>query len=123
MKCRLDYWRPDINAIVDLKTTKDPASNFPNTVVKFDYDVQAGAYSSIVERVTGQRPSFIFVVAEKSKPWGVKSFMLDTDWVNVGSNKYMEWLSIHRSCLQQQHWALYDSNIEVISRPPWLTRR
>lgn len=121
VKCKLDYYHPDKNLVVDLKTTKDTLNLFSSSVVRYCYDVQCASYTHLVELVTGNKPSFIFLVIEKSVPHGVKPFMLDSEWHEMGLNRYTKWLSQHKSCMERQHWQHYDPGIEVLSKPRWMT--
>ncbi len=66
-RARPDCFTPDV--MLELKSTSDVRPDaFARTRDRLGYDLQAAHYLEAVERLTGQRPRFIFVTVELIPP-------------------------------------------------------
>lgn len=67
-KCRCDklFLREGGHLLVDLKTTSQ-LTNFPDSIVRYGYAVQAAHYCAGVLAWTGKLPQFAFLIVEKCK--------------------------------------------------------
>lgn len=66
-KCKPDFFIPNLNVCIDLKTTNDSHErDFLQSVIKYKYYIQAYIYSKILEI---PKENFIFVVIEKEPPY------------------------------------------------------
>lgn len=121
LKCRVDYFLPKKNVIIDLKTTDNASPEvFPKSIAKYNYHVQAAYYLDIWEKASGLRPkAFIFVVVEKLPPYGVKSYMIGADSIEVGRKQYRKYLNKFKECQQLESFPDYDRTIDKIELPQW----
>lgn len=119
-KCRVDYVRAD-GILVDFKTTEDASPRtFTKAVANFRYHVQDAFYSDGVGLTTlGPIKAFVFLVAEKSPPFGVATYILDPYAVMVGRKLYQRDLRRYAECMESQSWPAYSEKIEPLTLPGW----
>lgn len=81
-QCRPDAWNGG-DMVVDLKTTSKFGS-FTRDIVNYAYDLSAGWYCDLIQRETGVKPRWKWIVAESVPPfrWAVYDF---------GGNSLLEW--------------------------------
>ena len=79
-KAKIDFFDPDTATIFDLKTTDD-ASMFWRSVRNFKYYWQAYIYANGMRQIVEQPVKFVFVVIEKSEPYGCKLYELDPEFL------------------------------------------
>jgi hypothetical protein len=112
-KGRLDFLRHvrKIYKITDLKTTIDMPWF---SVQKFDYHAQAGMYSTGVAELLDLSyiPEFHFTVAEKQKPYGVKSAPLSENLMRQGIGIFRNRLLRLAECLSTDKWPSYSNPSE-----------
>jgi|SRR6187399_487292 len=90
LKARPDIYFPEMNLIVDLKTTYDATYNqFRKDLVNYSYDAQSAFYSDIVSKIERtNKVSFFFCCVEKEAPHGVALYQLDEPSQEVGRELY-----------------------------------
>jgi len=115
-KCRPDWLSADCATIVDLKTCVDasPAS-FAKAVANFGYQIQAAHYlaGTLATR-------FIFVAVEKSFPYAIGVYELNTEGLIHGSIARHNALQRIQDCRAINEWPGYtDGGIETIQLPGW----
>ena len=112
--------------IVDYKTTADASTDgFMRHALSFGYDFQAGMYCEGVERVTGQKPLFVFIAQEKTAPYAVNILQADDLMVKHGYDIFRELIGIYHECKQTGNWFGYLGAYNVInnlSLPAWLAK-
>lgn len=112
--------------IVDYKTTADASTNgFMRHALNFGYDFQAGMYCEGVEKVTGQKPLFVFIAQEKTAPYSVNILQADDLMVKHGYDIFRELIGIYHECKQTGNWFGYLGAYNVInnlSLPAWLAK-
>lgn len=112
--------------IVDYKTTADASTDgFTRSVINYGYDFQAGMYCEGVEKVTGQKPLFVFVAQEKTAPYAVNILQADDLMVQRGYDIFRELIGIYHECKQTGNWFGYLGAYNVInnlSLPAWLAK-
>ncbi|MDP9182908.1 MAG: PD-(D/E)XK nuclease-like domain-containing protein, partial [Actinomycetota bacterium] len=108
-------------AIVDLKTTgkSAAATPFAKSVVDFGYDLQDDWYSTGFELITGQRPSFVFIVVEKEAPHFVAVHTLDEFFKERGARLRRDALNLYAACHAADEWPAYGDDINVLTPPRW----
>lgn len=117
-KCRIDWLRSNI--ITDLKTTDNAsAASFQKTVINYGYDVQAAWYLDCAKAAGLSISSFIFIAVEKSPPYAVAIYELESDAIELGRQKYKKALSIYKHCLATGEWPGYPTDIQIITLPTW----
>lgn len=127
-KCRVDclnttYSQP---IIVDVKTTTDASTDaFIRDTVKYGYDFQAAMYSEGVERNTGKKPLFVFVVVEKDPPHAVNILQADDLLLRRGYDLFREYIGIYHECRMSGNWYGYLgklNQINTLALPAWLAK-
>jgi hypothetical protein len=122
--------RPDAlgdNLIVDLKTAVDASpDSFARTAANFGYHAQAAYYLDGLRSLgyCDEQAVFLFVVVEKTPPFGVAVYALDDDAIEAGRSQYMEAWDTFRRCHETNEWHGYAAadRIETLTLPRWATR-
>lgn len=119
-KVRVDYWRPDLDMFIDVKTTENASFEaFQRSINHYGYDMQDAFYVDN-GRIAGVEVSrFIFIVVESIKPYGVAIYELDSDSRDIGRIKYTKGLETYRRCDALDEWPGYPIEIQPISLPYW----
>lgn len=122
-KARMDYWRPDIGVIGDLKSTEDasPAA-FARAVASYRYHVQQAHYSQGVVAAGFEAPTFVFVSVEKQPPYAVSVYQLDEEAVHRGHELRGRDLRALDECLRTDEWPAYPPVVNTLSLPGWALR-
>lgn len=115
-KARFDYWRPDLNLIVDIKTTDNASEqSFAKSITTFGYHIQAAHYTEAVD----SKPTFAFIAIEKKPPYGIAVYLLDEEALDHGKElRYMAMEKLNR-CLVTDTWPSYAEEVKTISLPGW----
>jgi hypothetical protein len=87
--------RPDLlvlpDLILELKTTFDASiAVFQRTCLMQLYHLATAMYREGVEQVTGQRPSYMFVVASRFPPYSVETFIPSSSMLDKGQGLLRE---------------------------------
>ncbi len=93
-KCKRDYCRND-GILVDLKSADSAdIKSFSYAVTKYFYDKQAAYYLDVSSDVENKKyEDFIFIVVEKSAPYGVAIYSMDSEDIEIGRELYKRDLS------------------------------
>lgn len=118
-KAKLDYWHPQTNFILDLKTTHS-IEDFMYSMHKYDYLLQAAFYTDLVQHLTGETVAGYGILAvEKKKPNAYKIFMPTDMAIDYGRRRYHKFMSKHLECLRNDKWPVYDTLIESFEAKSW----
>jgi len=113
-KCRPDWF--DGATIVDLKTCQDASpAGFAKAVANFGYQIQAAHYlaGTLATR-------FIFVAVEKTAPYAIGVYELDTEALVHGSIDRHNALQRIQDCRAINEWPGYtDGGIQTLQLPGW----
>lgn len=112
-KCRPDWING--NVIVDLKTCQDASpAGFAKSVAQWSYQQQAAHYlaGTLATR-------FIFIAVEKSAPYAVACYELDTEAMIHGSVSRYNNLRKIQDCAAIHNYPGYTDGVETISLPGW----
>ena len=97
IKGKVDAVDVENHIIFDLKKTDD-ASNFQKAINNYKYYRQAWLYKEIHFENYGKLPRFIFIAIEEKKPYGVRFYELNNDYMELGKieviksiQEYKEW--------------------------------
>ena len=126
-KCRTDAISDCGRFALDLKTTdyEVSASAFGRTIVQRRYHVQAAWYLDILEGLYGSDAPqvFVFIVAQKKRPFDVSVQYLTREQVDVGRVLYQRDYERLLSCQHSNKWAGMDGG-ELLQAelPHWHTR-
>jgi exodeoxyribonuclease VIII len=120
-KARPDYIRPlsKGHLVVDLKTTPD-ARDFERSAYSLGYHLQAAHYRSGLNSTPyGAPKSFVFVVVEKTPPYGVMVYDASQEFLNRGHDENTALYSLYAKCLKTGSWPGYEEKIQILSLPKW----
>jgi len=119
-KARPDGWAESEGLVIDLKTTDDASfSAFSRTVAKYQYHGQAAFYLDGLRAAGGRAEQFLFIVVEKTAPYGVAVFLADDEMLAAGRQRAAGYLSEHAECLAIGSWPGYPVEVQTLSLPPW----
>jgi hypothetical protein len=118
-KVRPDWISPT-GIVVDLKTTTDASpAGFQRAVANFRYHVQAAFYLDVLAEDGEKADAFIFIAAEKTPPYLVGAYVLDTEAVEAGREEYHRDMDTYRECIESGHWWGLSPRLELLSLPKW----
>ena len=112
-KCRPDWF--DGTTIVDLKTCQDASpTGFAKAVANFSYQIQAAHYlaGTLATR-------FIFVAVEKTAPYAIGVYELNTEALIHGSIARHNALQRIQDCRAINEWPGYTDGIQTLQLPGW----
>lgn len=122
-KSRMDYWRPDIGVIGDLKSTEDASPEaFARSVARYRYHVQQAHYEQGVIAHGYEAPTFVFVAVEKSEPHAVAVYQLDDEATDRGYELRSRDISTLNACLRTDEWPAYPPKVNTLTLPAWALR-
>jgi hypothetical protein len=113
IKARPDWYTG--TTIVDLKTCSDASSGgFSRACATFAYNLQAQHYLNVcfAER-------FIFLAVEKTYPYAVGVYELDTAAMAAGAEQCRIGLQTISNCRAINEWPGYTTTCDTISMPNW----
>jgi len=114
-KCRPDWLSADGATIVDLKTCQDASpAGFAKAVANFSYQIQAAHYlaGTLATR-------FIFVAVEKTAPYAIGVYELDTEALVHGSIARHNALQRIQDARAINEWPGYTDGIQTLQLPGW----
>jgi hypothetical protein len=121
-KARIDLLRP--NAIIELKTTRDPAPvAFARQAYNLGYFTQAAWYRHAVQSTVGGAPLPVVIIAVESVPpydcvvYTLPECALDAAWSECELA-----LKIYRDCVATNRWPGISSVPLELNLPPWAYR-
>lgn len=118
-KVRLDHLHASGRVISDIKTTEDASqAAFLRSVVNYRYHVQAALYLDAFAYLGVTVPrEFVFIAVEKTPPYGVATYRLDSDAIAVGRELYTEALQAYANAKAGGVWECYSRKIETLTLP------
>lgn len=128
VKCRPDYYRPDLGIVVDVKTTQDASPDgFIKDVANFGYYIQAAFYLDVLKSLGYPAHKFLFIVVEKKEPFMVGMYELDPVALDFGRDEYLRAFEIWRNI---DHFAtpIYkdtkdETVVQTLTLPSWVYYR
>ena len=116
LKARIDAYLPERRIVMDIKTTGESIYWFGNNVKRWGYDISAPLYMDVLNTAALElndpahgADTYIFIVIEKSAPYGVKLFEMTPEYLAVGRTKYMKALPLFAKCLATNVWPGYNN--------------
>ncbi|WP_038204096.1 PD-(D/E)XK nuclease-like domain-containing protein [Xenorhabdus bovienii] len=107
----------DQDWIVDVKSSAD-MEKFEKDFYKYRYHVQDAFYSDGYKALTGQLPTFVFLVVSTTINCGrypVRTFIMDEQTKAAGRTTYRKNLETYAQCLKTDEWP----GIRTLSLPYW----
>jgi hypothetical protein len=122
-RARLD-WLPDPATgrliIADYKTcAAADRESVRKSVARYGYDQQADFYTTAAARFFGPDVAFVFVFQEKTPPYLVCIYQLDSEWMAAGHEKNRRAIEIYHECRETGVWPGYADDVQLIQPPPW----
>lgn len=109
--------------IADLKTAIDASlDGFVRAIHKFAYHVQAAYYLDMYRDLMGTEtgePFFMFVAVEKTPPYAIGCYNLDSATLEAGREFYARNLERYARCVKENNWPAYAQNIQTIGLSKW----
>lgn len=122
VKCRarLDYYRKDEEAVIDVKTTVDARANaFQKSIANYGYHRQLAFYARGL-RANGLPVSrHVIVAIEKEDPYSVKVYEMDPTSLMIANAQIDAALDQYAACVKSGVWPSYSEEIELIGLPAW----
>lgn len=127
-KCRTDAISACGRFVLDLKTTDFDvsAAGFGRTVMQRRYHVQAAWYLDVLRGLygAGAPQTFVFIVAQKKRPYDVSVQFLSAEQVEVGRILYQNDYERLIQCQQADYWPGADGGaILQAELPLWHTNQ
>lgn len=112
----------------DLKTaTSAHPAVWARAVNEHNYHVQAAMYLDVYKAATGEdRTDWLHVVQESYPPWQAATWLLSSEFVELGRMKYLNALGKYCRCLKAGQWPGYESTAitwgdwGIISPESWM---
>jgi hypothetical protein len=119
-KGRMDLFKPDAGAILDIKTTLDASpSGFAKQALNFGYHIQAAAYLSGANTLGADIRDFIIIAVEKSPPFACAVYRLSDAHLELGHRRWAEACSTYQRCTESGEWPGYGDTIQELTLPNW----
>lgn len=118
-KIRPDWTATDARILVDFKTSKNASARaFGRSALDYRYHVQGAFYYDGFMYNTGQQfDGFMFIVAEKTRPFPVKVYFMDDDDLQLGRAAYLRNCQTYVDCKKNNIWPGYGNRPERIKLP------
>jgi hypothetical protein len=128
-RARLDWLRDDYEAVDDYKTTSASADpeKWTRTMYGMGSDVQVAFYMRGLEKITGVRPAFRYVVQEAYAPYELSIVDLAPSALALADDKVDKAIALWATCLERDFWPGYPEQVASIEVPTyeelrWLER-
>lgn len=127
MKCRPDCLTTikDTHILIDYKSCNDASSDgFMKQAIKLMYDLQMSFYKDILDGITGNQHSVIFIAQEKQPPYAVNILECNEDFLKSGTDMYRTYLDEYAECAKSGDWYGYTKDgINTLGLPNWLQKQ
>ena len=120
-KMKIDILNPRLVLVSDLKSTID-ASEFYKTAANNGLHIQNAFYIDHLRMILDLQAVLIFIVVEKSLPYGIRLCKLSTDDIKNGRILYKEYLKKYADCFYSDSWPCYPYDIQTVELPAWANR-
>lgn len=114
MSGKADYINHNLRYIFDLKTTQS-IKKFGTSAVDFNYVSQAGLYPDLMEKVTGEKYSFAFILVETTAPYMVSLQTAGGDMIEIGRSIYTEMIGRYKAYRDDNQVSIE----KVVRLPQW----
>jgi hypothetical protein len=123
-KARTDWLNDRTGIIADIKTTNDASpAGVARSVANYRYHVQNSFYTDVTAADGFHVESFVFIFVEKTPPYLVGVYVLDTEALDVGREEYQRDLATYKECVETGIWPGLSERIELITLPAFYKRR
>ena len=124
-RARIDYLHTDFKTIDDLKTTGESAHPADWTRNLFDkgLDLQVAFHCRGVQKVTGTRPDFRFLVVEDEPPYALSLIGLAPEALDFAEHRMLTAIELWGRGLRTGQWPGYTRRPVYAEVPPWVQTR
>jgi len=124
-RARIDYLHTDFGTIDDLKTTGASAHPADWTRNLFDtgLDLQVAFHCRGVQKVTGTRPDFRFLVVEDEAPYALSLIGLAPEALDFAEHRMLTAIELWGRGLRTGQWPGYTRRPVYAEVPPWVQTR
>lgn len=119
LKGRIDWLCGE--AIVDLKTTRDPSQFlFGRDAARYGYHIRAAWYQDGIAALTGTWRPYVLIAAEKDPPHDVVCYRVPPEALRAGRNEYRRLLCELAECEAADRWPGIGGDEELdLILPSW----
>ncbi len=113
-KGKVDIYLPDLNVIVDYKTTNDASPRgFRYKVLDMGYLLQMAHYQRGVASTNGQEtmPGVLVIAQETDAPYVLQVYSVPQTMIDEAHSRRAELLEVYKSCTSTGEWYGYSSGI------------
>jgi hypothetical protein len=119
-KARLDYYRPDLGVVFDLKSTVDAREHpVQRDIEKYSYHVSAAHYMNGLLALGLPAAGFGWIFVEKTAPFAQGLYFAADDMLATGRDRIAQYLTEYTACAEADHWPAYDGAFRTIDLPAW----
>jgi hypothetical protein len=123
VKCKIDAYDQTSRLIYDPKTTTS-MQQFNSGFYDKGYHTQAYFYTLMAELAGLKVDDFVFMVFEKSAPYGCKGKICDPEVLEDGKEDFEKAFKIYAECYKSNDWSQkYSEDFDVIRRPYWRRKK
>lgn len=125
LRMRCDFISSNLNALVDIKTTRDCQwYEFRRSVEDLRYDFQMMMYDSGIYQITKEKPQHRAWLAIESKaPFEVAVYEVPPEYESTGTFACKRVLRSLNECIKQNVWRQRQFEIEYGEMSPWFFER
>ncbi len=119
-KTRADYYVAARKMVVDIKTAHDASYDaFRKAITNYRYHVTDALYRASFGAIGLPIEHYVFVVVEKTAPYAVATYTLDSESIQKGHVLCRDGISDLARCVRDNEWPGYPVTIRQINLPPW----
>lgn len=120
-RARADWLRHD-GLMVDVKSCVSAAPEaFARAVHDKNYHVQDAHYRDGFSTIMkSESPGFVFIAVEKTPPYAVAVYVLEPEFLAIGSARRRRGLDLYAQCKAADHWPAYPQTITPLAAPRWV---
>ena len=120
-KARLDYLIEvpgQAIFVIDFKTAEDASEwAFSYAIGKYGYHGQCAFYCMGIEALKGQTPGYTWLVGEKTPPYPVAAYQVQSATLDAGTTFCRRALRKYKHCLDTDTWPGYPDDVMPIDMP------
>jgi exodeoxyribonuclease VIII len=125
-KAKIDALRPDIETVIDIKTTRDASQGaFSRGIFNMFYHLQAAHYCEAYAHLNdGAFPKeFVFIAVETEAPYATALYRLTPSCIDLGMRMRNIAAERYKRAIETNVWSGYDeAEIISIEAPAWANR-
>lgn len=119
-KARPDAFQPDDGILIDLKTAQNAGDRFSREIFSYGYHIQLCFYRLGLMAAGFEVNRAVIIAAEKSPPFAVAVYKLDTSSLELAEREIMSFLPKYKEALESGKWPAYPQQIVTVYPPKWM---